>query len=55
VSLKSGQKKTVKMRLDPSSFEIFDEASNSWVRPSGKFRIYVGTSSRDLPFKANLK
>ena len=54
VSLKPGQTRRVKMRLDPASFEIFDETSNSWVRPSGKFRIYVGTSSRDLPLKANL-
>jgi beta-glucosidase len=54
VSLKSGQEKTVKMRLDPSSFEIFDEGTGSWTTPTGRYRIYVGISSRDLPVRTSV-
>jgi beta-glucosidase len=54
VELKPGRSKKVQLRLDGSSFEVYDEASGSWTTPPGKYKIYVGTSSRDLPLRASI-
>jgi hypothetical protein len=41
--------------VKPWSFEVFDEGTNSWTRPVGEYRIYVGASSRDLPLRAPIR
>ena len=44
----------VTLRLDRSSFQVFDEGRARWKTAPGKYRIYVGTSSRDLPLRASV-
>ena len=47
--------KRVKLSLDRSSFAVFDEARHGWRTAAGKYRIYAGTSSRDLPLSASVR
>ncbi len=54
VSLGAGRAKTVRLELDRSSFQVFDEASNDWKTTPGTYRIFVGTSSRNLPLQASV-
>ena len=37
------------MTLTPRDFSIFDEAVNDWTPIHGVFKLYVGTSSDNLP------
>ena len=37
------------MTLTPKDFSIFDEALNDWAPIHGVFKLYVGTSSDNLP------
>jgi beta-glucosidase len=39
----------VRLALTRSSLQVFDETSNAFRAVPGEYRIYVGTSSRDLP------
>jgi beta-glucosidase len=52
VFLEPDHSKRVRLEFDRSSFQVFDEASNSWTITPGTYQIYVGTSSRDLPGRA---
>lgn len=52
IFLRPGESGTVKLDLNSSSFQTFDEASNSWVTTTGTYTVYVGTSSRDLPLQS---
>ncbi len=54
VALRPGRSRTVRLRLDPSAFQAWDAQRSAWTTPSGAFRIYVGTSSRDLPYRLSL-
>ena len=47
--------KRVTLGLDRSSFGVYDEAGSRWKTVPGKYRIYVGTSSRDLPLSASVR
>ena len=52
VSLAPGEKKSVLMRLDESSFAYFDAASGKWTVAPGTFEILAGSSSRDIRSRA---
>ncbi len=54
IFLRPGESGTATFHLDRSSFQTFDEASNSWVTTAGTYTVYVGTSSRDLPLQSSL-
>ena len=54
VSLRAGRARTARLKLDPSSFEVFDEAANDWKTTPGTYQIYVGASSRNLPLQASV-
>ncbi len=49
VSLKPGEKKTVTVPLNKTSFAYFDPAADkmAWVAEAGNFQVIVGASSRD--------
>ena len=47
--LQPGESQTLKFVLDASAFSYFDVPSMTWKVNPGKFRVSVGTSSRDLP------
>ena len=51
VDLDAGQSKSVRLDLNPRSFSIYDLDLHSWKMPTGKYKILVGTSSRDLPLQ----
>ncbi|KAG2233832.1 glycoside hydrolase superfamily [Thamnidium elegans] len=48
VFLKKGKKETVKFELTKTELSIWDEGTETWVIPSGKFTINIGASSRDI-------
>lgn len=49
VFLRPRQATTVRLTLPRSSFAYFNASQNAWRIASGSYRVYVGTSSRDLP------
>jgi beta-glucosidase len=48
VSLKPGQKQTVSIPLDRGAFSYFDPEKHGWLAEAGDFKIFIGSSSRDL-------
>jgi beta-glucosidase len=52
VSLAPGEKKTVLLTLDESSFAYFDAARGRWTVAPGTFEILAGSSSRDIRSRA---
>jgi beta-glucosidase len=48
VSLRAGQSKTVRIDLDARSMSFYDPSQKRWVVEPGKFRVHVGSSSRDI-------
>lgn len=54
VFLAPGASRTVPLDLPRSSFQYFDAHRSRWTLARGRFRLYVGTSSRDLPLSAQL-
>lgn len=48
IFLKAGEEKTVEITLDERAFAYYDAAAQSWKVESGKYRILVGASSRDI-------
>ena len=54
VMLKAGESRVVSVKLDKSAFAYFDDKAMSWRVNPGAFEIAVGSSSRDLPMRANV-
>ena len=52
VSLKAGEKKTVSIPLNRSAFAFYDPDKRGWAAEKGDFKILVGSSSRDIDWKA---
>ena len=52
VLLKPGTRTTIRLDLPRSSFEYYNAQRNRWITASGRYRVYVGTSSHDLPLSA---
>jgi beta-glucosidase len=55
VDLQAGESRSVRLNLGARSFSIYDPASEVWKMPSGKYKILVGTSSRDLPLQRDIE
>ena len=55
VTLRARTSKQVDIRLDPRVLQVWSESRNRWVTPGGKVRVYVGSSSTDLPLKGTLR
>ncbi|HEY9790415.1 MAG TPA: glycoside hydrolase family 3 C-terminal domain-containing protein [Candidatus Obscuribacterales bacterium] len=53
--LNPGEKRTVVMPLDHSSFALWNTAKHDWVSPAGKYEIAVGQSSRDLACRQSIE
>jgi beta-glucosidase len=50
ISLEPGKSKTVKLKLTRKDLSYWSVRTQNWVLPTeGKFRIWAGRSSRDLP------
>jgi len=48
VFLKAGEKKTLTVELNQSSFAFYDPGTRNWIAEKGDFKILVGSSSRDI-------
>jgi beta-glucosidase len=51
VMLNNGQAQTVSFTLTDRDLAIWDVTSHTYVKQTGTFTVYVGTSSQDLPLK----
>lgn len=52
VFLRPGRVRAVRLSLPRASFEYFSSARGAWTLAHGRFRLLVGTSSRDLRLTA---
>jgi beta-glucosidase len=52
VALAPGEKTTVLLTLDESSFAYFDAAAGRWTVAPGTFEVLAGSSSRDIRSRA---
>ncbi|TFG00889.1 MAG: glycosyl hydrolase [Promethearchaeota archaeon] len=52
--LNPGEKKTVSFQLDKSSLEFYSEKEHKFKAEPGKFTIWAGTSSRELPLSIDI-
>ncbi|TRM67542.1 glycoside hydrolase family 3 protein [Schizophyllum amplum] len=48
VALEAGASSQVEMALTARDLSIWDTVSQSWVRPSGTYKVYVGASINDV-------
>ena len=48
VRLRPGQRRRVSVRIDPERLAIWDADRDRWHVPAGRYRVYVGASSRDI-------
>ncbi|GAA5804054.1 hypothetical protein HPULCUR_009540 [Helicostylum pulchrum] len=48
IFLKKGERGTVDFKLEKTELSIWDTKTKSWVIPSGKFKLHIGASSRDI-------
>lgn len=55
VFLKAGETRQVAFTLDARSFAIYDVNACNWVVPEGIYEILVGSSSRDIRLKEQVK
>jgi len=55
VDLKSGESKTIQLKLDKSAFEYWSPQTKEWTLDPGTFEIQIGASSRDIRLKASLE
>ncbi len=49
VTLRPGETRTIRIRLTPRAFAHWDVTSHTFVVPDGTYRVFAGSSSRDLP------
>jgi len=54
IDLKPGEEKEVEFKLDKSAFAYFNTSFNDWHVESGRFKILIGSSSRDIRLKGNV-
>jgi beta-glucosidase len=55
VALAPGQTRHVVLHLDPRAFAFWDTVSGGWVVQDGGYRIFAGSSSRDLPLSVPVR
>jgi beta-glucosidase len=54
VALNPGQQKIITIALEPLAMATFSEQKDAWTWISGKYKVSVGGSSRDLPLQADV-
>lgn len=48
VALAPGETKLITYTIDDEDLKFFDDAQHKWVAEPGKFKIYIGSSSKDI-------
>jgi beta-glucosidase len=54
VDVSAGQQKTVTVPLEALALATFDAKKDAWAWASGKYTVFVGGSSRDLPLVTDI-
>jgi beta-glucosidase len=54
VEVNSGKQKVVTVPLEPLAIATFDEKKDAWAWAPGKYTVFVGGSSRDLPLQTEV-
>lgn len=54
VTLQPGETKHLTFKLDQSAFSIWDSAAQQWTTVHGRYGVFVGGSSRDLPLQGTV-
>jgi beta-glucosidase len=55
VPLAPGEAKAVAVKLEPLFMSIYDSKTRRWVRPKGRYQVYVGSSEHDVALAGNFK
>lgn len=55
VFLHDGESKTVEMNVKVSDLAFYDERTSAWVVESGRFVMYVGTSSQNILYQDSIE
>lgn len=55
VSLKPGETRKINFTLDQKEFSFFDPSTSKWKFEKGKFKIMIGSSSRDIRILKEVK
>ena len=53
IALNPGEEKTVTFTITADDLKYFDDARHEWVAESGKFTLYIGSSSTDIRTKGS--
>ena len=48
VFLKAGEEKLITLQLNEDAFQYFDAVKMKWVHNPGKYKLLIGSSSRDI-------
>jgi beta-glucosidase len=54
IDVNAGQQKIVTVPLEPLAMATFDQKKDAWAWASGKYTVFVGGSSRDLPLRTEV-
>jgi beta-glucosidase len=54
VDVNAGQQRAVTVPLEPLAIATFDEKNDAWAWLHGRYTVFVGGSSRDLPLQAEV-
>ncbi|ESQ88651.1 hypothetical protein ABENE_15530 [Asticcacaulis benevestitus DSM 16100 = ATCC BAA-896] len=54
IPLKTGEKRTVDVKIDPMYISTFDEKANAWVLKPGKYTFFVGRAANDTPLSGSI-
>ncbi|MFW9942339.1 MAG: glycoside hydrolase family 3 C-terminal domain-containing protein, partial [Candidatus Thorarchaeota archaeon] len=55
VKLKPDEKRSIKFELTKEDLSFFDEKTNEWKAEKGKFKIHIGSSSRDIRLQGEIE
>lgn len=54
VPLQAGEQKDVTIKVEPLMLSVFDADKEQWSITPGKYKVWAGSSSRDLPLSAEV-
>ena len=55
VELAPGERRRIRIAPDPYALAIWNAGADEWQRPSGRYRVHVGASSRILPLAQEIE
>jgi beta-glucosidase len=55
VKLEPSEKRSIKFKIEPEDLAFFDESSSEWKIEIGKFKVLIGSSSRDIHLESEFE